>query len=413
MRGDHRSGSIRAAVAQPDHRDSRLGVLTLALDAGSGYGGAERLAYEFALRLDPSRFRSFLCTIRAAFPDRREATARDREALAEASVGFVELNQRLPFPATPAAWRELYALMRRESIDVVHAHMPRASVPGAIVARLARVPVVISHEHGSTLEGKTMRRFLDRNVVARMSTVVLAVSEWDRRQLIELQGMPPERIQVFSNGIVTPPEEGPDVRPELGVPEGLPLIGSVGRLYEQKGYEYLVEAVAVLKRRGRRLRCLILGLGPEEQRLRDLIAELDVHEEVQLTGRRADAIDVVRALDVAVLPSRWEGSPLVVMEYMALGAPIVATAVGGVPEMIEDGVHGLLVAPQDPEALAAGIERVLADRALGRRLGAAARSRQRERYDLSVVEHRLEQLYVELFAQASTGGSRRPIKGIA
>ncbi len=385
-------------------------MLTLALDAGSGYGGAEKLAFEFARRLDPVRFKSYLCTIRVAFPDRQAATARDRAELAAAGVELIECNQRAAFLVAPAAWRRLYSLLARESIDVVHAHMPRASVPGAILARLARVPVIVSHEHGSALEGKPARRFLDRNVVARMSTVVLAVSEWDRRQLIELQRMPPDRIRVLPNGIASPPAAGPDLRPELGAPPGTALIGAVGRLYEQKGYDYLVRAAAALKRRGRRFLCVIVGLGPEERRLRDLIAELAMEDEVRLIGRRGDALEVIRALDVAVLSSRWEGSPLVVMEYMALAAPIVATAVGGVPELIDDGVHGLLVPPHDPEALAAGIERLLDDRELARRLGNAARERQRAQHDLGVVVARLEQLYAQLYRQSSRARPERSIR---
>ena len=117
----------------------------------------------------------------------------------------IELAQTSAFPLRPAPWRELYRIMRRESIDILHAHMPRASVPGSVLARLARVPVVISHEHGSSIEGKRIRPLLDRHVVARLSTVVLAVSEWDRRQLIELERIPADAIAVLPNGIVAPP----------------------------------------------------------------------------------------------------------------------------------------------------------------------------------------------------------------
>jgi glycosyltransferase involved in cell wall biosynthesis len=385
-------------------------VLTLALEAGSGYGGAEKLAYEFARRLDAERFASYLCTIRAPVRGGDESTASDRAGLAAAGVRFIELNERHAFLSTPRAWRVLYGLLRREPIDIVHAHMPRASVPGAILARLARVPVMISHEHGSLLEGKRVRRVLDRHVVSRLSTVVLAVSEWDRRQLIELQDMAPGRVRVLPNGIAPLPPPLVDVRPELGGDPGVPLIGSVGRLYEQKGYDYLVEAVHLLARSGRPVRCVIAGIGPEQARLEELIAARGLRDRLRLIGRRSDATDVIRALDVAVLSSRWEGSPLVVMEYMAAGAPIVATAVGGVPDLIDDGVHGLLVPAQDPPALAAGIERLLDDDTLARRLGAAAQARQRSEFDLGVVVRRLERLYLELYERASRSDTPATIK---
>ena len=369
-------------------------MLTLALEAGSGYGGAEKLAYEFALRLDPARFKSYLCTIRDR-PDRREAIERDRAELASAGVEYIELGESSEFPLRPAPWRRLYATLRRESIDVLHAHMPRASVPGSILARLARVPVVISHEHGSAITGKRIRPFLDRHVVARLSTVILVVSDWDRRQLIELERIPADRIAVLPNGIVTPPESGPDVRPGLGLGDSDRLIGAVGRLYREKAYDDLIRAAALLDatRAGGPITCAIVGIGPQEPRLRELISELGVGDRVRLVGRRNDVPDFIRALDAAVMCSTREGSPLALLEYMAGGAPIVASAVGGIPEILQDGVSGLLVAPSNPPALAGALQRILDDRELARALGDAARARQRSEYDLKVVMARLEDLY--------------------
>jgi L-malate glycosyltransferase len=385
-------------VKQLRNTNGRLRVLTLARDAGSGYGGAEKVAYEFARGLDQARFMSYLCTTRAPHRTRTESVARDRIQLAAEGVDVLDLNRASHWAVAP--WRHVYALLRREQIDIVHAHMPRASVPGAILARLARVPVVISHEHGSLLEGKVARRLLDRYVVARLSTKMLAVSEWDRRNMIEREGIPAERIDVLPNGIPAPPEQGPDLRGALGVTVGLPLIGAVGRLFPEKGYDDLIRAVALLRDRGHELRCVILGDGPQDQQLRDLVAELGVADDVLLAGRRSDVPDVIRSLDVAVLCSKREGSPLAMLEYMAGAAPIVATAVGGVPELVHDGEQALLVAPRDPQALAAAVQRLLDDPELARRLGASARARQRAEYDLDVVLQRLERLYVELYERA-------------
>jgi glycosyltransferase involved in cell wall biosynthesis len=279
--------------------------------------------------------------------------------------------------------------------------MPRASVPGAILARLARVPVIVSHEHGSALDGKLARRLLDRQVVARLSTTMLAVSEWDRRNLIQREGIPAQRIVVLPNGIVAPPGDAPDVRPELDIGPGTRLIGAVGRLAPEKGYDELIHAVALLKGQGHQITCVILGDGPYERPLQALIERLGVEAEVRLLGRRPDVWRVIAALEVAVLSSRREGSPLAVLEYMAGAAPIVATAVGGVPELIKNGVHGLLVAPGDPAALATGIARLLDDPELAAALGAAARARQATEFDLAVLVGRLEDLYVELLGQST------------
>jgi glycosyltransferase involved in cell wall biosynthesis len=340
-------------------------------------------------------------------PDRRAVNEADLHELEELGVGVLRLE--CDSFLSNVAWARLYKLLRRESIGVMHAHMPRASVPGTVLARLARTPVVVSHEHTWSFQGMPVRRFLDRNVVARGSDVVLAVSERDRQQMIAVERIPAGCIRVLPNGIPTPIERGTSVRRDLGVAPDVGLIGSVGRLYPQKGYDDLIRAAALLKQTyARPFRCVILGHGPEEERLRGLIDELGVAGEVQLIGRREDIADVVRALDVAVLSSKYEGMPLAIIEYMAGGAPIVSTAVGGVPELIEDGVHGLLVSPEDPAELAAAMQRLLEDRALAERLGQAAQQRQRANYDLDVVVRRLQELYLELYTARRGGPVRAP-----
>jgi glycosyltransferase involved in cell wall biosynthesis len=385
--------------------DARIGVLTLGLYVGTCYGGAERVAFEFAKRLDPERFRRYLCVVHAPPADRRAVNEADLHELEQLGVDVLRLECESFL--SNVAWARLYKLLRRESIGVIHAHMPRASVPGTVIGRLARTPVIVSHEHTWSFQGMPVRRFLDRNVVARGSDVVLAVSERDRQQMIEVERIPPECIRVLPNGIPTPSVNGICVRSDLGVPPEVGLIGAVGRLYPQKGYDDLIRAIALLRESyGRPFRCLVFGHGPEEDRLRALIDELGVAAEVQLVGRREDIADVIRALDIAVLSSKYEGMPLAILEYMAGAAPIVATAVGGVPELIEDGVQGLLVKPEDPGELAAAMQRLLEDRDLAARLGRAAYERQRANYDLDVVVRQLEDLYVELYRGSRTGATR-------
>ena len=378
---------------------SRIGVLTLARNVGTCYGGAERVAFEFVKRLDPERFARYLCVTHAPPEGRRAAEDRDMAELERAGVQIVKLECRSLL--SNIAWARLCRMLAHEPIDILHAHMPRASIPGTIIGRLARVPVIVNHEHGWAFRGQPLRRFFDRNVVARGSDVLLAVSEWDRSRMIEIERIPERHIRILHNGIPSVPIDGPgmrDVRGELGVPTQGGLVGAIGRLYPEKGYEELIRAMALLKQGSSvPIGCAIAGHGPQEGRLNALIAELGLANEVRLIGRRQDVLDVVRALDVAVLSSRNEGSPLALMEYMAAGAPIVASAVGGVPELIEDGVHGLLVSPRDPEALASAIHRLLEDRPLATRLGDAARERQRADYDLDVVVGQLEHLYTELF----------------
>jgi glycosyltransferase involved in cell wall biosynthesis len=380
------------------HHDARLRVLNLARDAGyGGIGGAEILVFEFAARLNPERFASYLCTTRAPELGRRALALRETAQLNAAGVGVLALERESSWSIAP--WSRLYVMLRRERIDVVHAHMPRASIPGSVLARLAHVPVIISHEHGSILYGHPVRRFLDRNIVGRFSDVVLAVSEWDREKIIRLEGISPVRVQVFRNGILPFPDGTRELRGELA-PAGAALIGAIGRLDPVKGYDDLIRATRVLRDQGRAVRCVIAGVGPDQDRLERLIGDEDLGDEVKLLGLREDVPELVHAFDVAVMSSHSEGAPLAVIEYMAARAPIVATAVGGVPELLDDGVHGLLVAPRDPSSLAGGIARLLDDRALAHQLGDAARARQQAELDLDVTVKRLEALYLELYARS-------------
>jgi glycosyltransferase involved in cell wall biosynthesis len=391
-------GSIRSQAA-----DSRPRVLQLALEAGSGYGGAEKLAYQLSKGIDSSRFVSYLCTIRAA--SRGQSDARDSRELRTAGVRALSLGQPGTVLMSPRAVARLYALLRRTPIDIVHAHMPRASVPGALLARLARVPVMISHEHGSSLEGKRLRRFLDREVVARLSTVMIAVSEWDRQNLISEERIAPDLIRVLPNGVAAI-ADGPRSSPAPEPASEMPVIGAVGRLYPEKGHVDLISAVALLRARGYVARCVIVGDGPQEAELSALVEGLGLRDQVTLLGWREDVGQVVQGLDVAVLCSVREGSPLAILEYMAAGAPIVATAVGGVPELIRDGVDGLLVAPGDPEMLCEAIARLIDDRGFAVRLGEAARSRRAAEFDLETLFRRVEELYEEMLASHGQGRRR-------
>lgn len=381
---------------------SRPHVLTL-LDYVGGTGGAERLAIEIATRLDKSRFQSSLCASRyasAGTPTPSETAAVER--LRESGVQFLPLERSRR--SQVAAWRPLASYLRREQVSVLHSHMFGSNLSGALLGRLTRVPVVIAHEHTWSFEGKPLRKLLDREVIARWSSTVIAVSQEDRRKMIDVERIPPEAIRFVPNGIdVNAPGVGRDLRSELGIAEHSPVLGSVGSLRAQKAYDVLIGAVASLRDEHPDLRLLIVGDGEERERLERLVRDFGVEEHVMLLGRRLDVPDVLAILDVAVSSSDYEGSPLAVMEYMDAALPVVATAVGGVPDLVEHGVHGLLVPPRDPNALAAAVGELLRDRERARHMGERGQRRRRTEFDIASTVRNLEDLYEELLASAPRG----------
>ena len=369
------------------------------------HGGAERLAAEIATRLDPQRFESTLCVTR--WSDAGHAASGDlpqrlRARAEAAGVGFLGLRRRGPWDLW--AWSPLVALLRSGRVQIVHGHMFGSNVWAVVLGRLARVPVVVTHEHSWAFTGGRVRGLVDRRLIAAGSDVVIACSQEDRRRMIERQGMSVEAVRFVPNGIdgctATP---GRDVRAELGIASHAPVVGSVGALRVEKRFDVLLRAAAELAPRCPGLRVVILGEGADRPRLQALAAELGLGRILLMLGARDDVPDVLHALDVAVVSSDFEGSPLSVMEYMEAGLPVVATAVGGLPKMIVDGQHGVLVPRRDPVALADAIDALLADPGRRRELGAAGRERRRAEFDLGVMVARIEQLYEELYAARSGG----------
>ncbi|MEA2397786.1 MAG: hypothetical protein QOK25_1342 [Thermoleophilaceae bacterium] len=385
----------------PDALDTkrRLRVLTL-IDRLGTSGGGERLAMQVAMRLDPQRFESFYCASR--FNEGAPASDAARSAVAELQAAGVRVHG-LGRQSTLAVWSwwPLVRLMRRERIDVVHSHKFGSNVWAAALSPLARVPVLVAHEHTWSFEGQPVRRFLDRELIARSSDAFVAVSREDRRRMIEVERIAPDKVTFVPNGIdALPAGDGERVRRELGIETGAPVAGAVAVLRPQKALDVLVRALAAILPTVPDLRVVIAGEGPQRAALRALAAELGVERSLILLGHRSDVPDLLAAFDLAVSSSSFEGSPLALMEYMDAALPVVATRVGGVPDLIDDGVHGLLVEPGDAGSLARAMGVLLRDPGRAREMGARGRERRRSEFDLDGTVRRLEALYEELFARS-------------
>ena len=291
----------------------------------------------------------------------------------------------------------LARLLRRERADVLHTHtLAAANTLARIAGRLARVPVV-SHLHIANHFRPATRALLANldNVTARFAAALVAVSK-DTRRAYEEQGYP-HRIRVVYNGVTATAADAGGLREELSIPADAPLVAEVGRLCDVKGQRELIDAVARLPD----ARAVLVGAdleqgGAYERALRQRAEELGVADRIVFAGYRDDAARVVAAADVFALPSWTEGLPLVVLEAMALGRPVVATTVGGTPELVADGETGLLVPPRDVEALTAALKRVLDDEGLRRRLGEAGKLRVAERFSSEAMTRDVLAVYDEV-----------------
>jgi glycosyltransferase involved in cell wall biosynthesis len=293
--------------------------------------------------------------------------------------------------------------LRREPIALVHAHLPLVGAVARLAARGLPTRVVYT-EHNTPAGYHPASRWLNA-ATWRLQDAVIAVSDPVRRGA----PAPPRRARgrsaVIPNGVdLGRLEREARAADAADVPEEPPgaFVALVpATLARRKGQDVLLRALARLpERAGRPLRVWLAGDGPDEAALRRLAERLGVGPRLRWLGRRDDVFALMARARAVVLPSRTEGHPLALLEALALGRPVLAAAVGGVPEVVADGRTGLLVAPEDPSALARALGRLRDDAALGPRLGAAAARDARARFDVRRTVREVEAVYRRCLALA-------------
>ncbi len=350
----------------------RLNVahLTLSLDMG----GAEKLLVEFARHTDRRRFnpRVVSLTTRGVLADEIEATGCPVTAL-DAGNGF-----------RPGLFLRLAHLFRRWQIDVVHTHDDRPHIYGTAAALLAGVPCVLHTRHGQSLHLSSRQRRLV-NFLARFTNRFVCVSRDSARLAVE-QGVRANKVCTIWNGIDT-------TRFTNFGPRGAGPAAIVARLVPEKDMETLLRAVDLARREDASFRLEIAGDGVCMPQLRSLASELNLDDCVTFLGQTRDVAAVLARAQLFVLSSISEGVSLTLLEAMATGLAVVATNVGGNPEVVADGETGLLVPPRDPQALAGALMRLRRNADERTRLGQAGRERVEEHFDVRRMVANYENLY--------------------
>jgi glycosyltransferase involved in cell wall biosynthesis len=311
--------------------------------------------------------------------------------------------------ASRSDWRSfarLVGLLRRERFDVVHTHCRNADLHGGLAARATATPHV-AHLRGLLVDGDggLPTGLVDRchrALLRRLPRRIVAISEAVRRRALAVLGVAPERIVTVRNGIDVgrmraPSRSGAAVRAEFAIPADARLLVAIGTLGRCKGQDLLIEALAATWTAPH---ALLVGDGEARAALTALAERLGVARRVHFAGQRADVRELLHAADLFVHPARWEGFGRVVAEAMAAGRPLVATRVGGIPEIVADGVTGRLVEPGQPLALAGAIDALLEDPLLAQRLGAAAQSFAQRELDAATTARGVARVLFESAAGA-------------
>jgi L-malate glycosyltransferase len=295
-------------------------------------------------------------------------------------------------------------ILKRERMQVIHMHSSHACTLGGWAARLARVPArVISRRVDFSTRSNPFRRLKYQWGIDR----IIAISEGVKRVLID-DGLDPDRIEVIRSGIDPKPLDPnlpkAEARREFGIVEDAPVIGCIAHFADHKGHRYLIEAAARVTASIPEVRFLLVGEGELRPAIELQIKDLHLGRNVILTGFRSDIPRLLAAMDIVVLSSHLEGLGTSLLDAMAMARPVVATRVGGIPEIVEEGVTGELVPPRDPKALADALIDLIRRPADGRRMGAAGRERMLSVFSAEGMVAATESVYKKILESKGMGG---------
>lgn len=324
------------------------------------------------------------------------------------ALGVRTHNLNTPDERDPRAVLRARKLIQELQPDIVHTHLLRADLMGGAAARWAGVPVVVSTVYAMGEFRRQHRRKADRLLdvaCSRLATHTIAVSQAVADDLVGRMRVDPEDLTVIHTGIEAPPAVEASavaaMRRSWGVDETTPVVLTIARLSYEKGVDTLIDVAAVLHPTNPAIRFVVIGEGKDRAALAEKIDQLGLKDVVKLVGFSPDVWPALAAADVVCIPSKAEGMPNVLLEAMAMVRPIVASRVGGIPEVIESNINGILTEPDRIADLAKAISRLVGDVALRTRLGDAARRAVRERLDVALVAARYEALYQRLLEKRS------------
>jgi sugar transferase (PEP-CTERM/EpsH1 system associated) len=377
----------------PDSATSKIKIAHIVL--GLNVGGLERVVLKLLTHTDRTRYAPVVCVL-----DEPGVLAPQLE-----SIGIPlrmiprgpRLNPRLPM--------DLESWLHQEDARIVHTHNASPHLYGALAARLARLrlharhfPRIVHTKHGRNDPG-SRRKVLVNRIASSLTDRVVAVSNDVANLALELEHVRPDKVMTILNGVDTeeyrPGADPAAARERLGIPTAGFHVGCVARLAAVKDHRTLLDALAILRARRPDVHLTLIGDGPERRALEEHVSRIGLGSAVTFAGEQGDIASLLPAFDVFALSSRSEGISLTLLEAAAAGLPIVATAVGGNAEVVDDGETGLLVPPHEPARFAEAIE-VIARREDRAEMGTRGREKVKRRFSVEQMARAYDDLYAEL-----------------
>ena len=396
---------IEEAEDEKVDRNPNMNKIKLLLILEATAGGTRRYITQVLSHLDLNRFEPVLfCAAK-----RDPAFLLDIELIRNRGIKVLVFPIRREISPISDLWLilKMAKAIMREKPDIVHTHSSKAGIIGRTAARLAGVAKIAHTPHVFPFEmavGKFKRRFylfLER-IAAKWTTLLIAVSNAEKATALKYGLFNAENTTVNANGIdpdlwreADPVERG-KLRERAGIPKDVFVVGMVGRFMPQKGHRILIEAAEILLKRTKDMHFALVGDGELKNKIMDLTVLNKTDRSFHFFEQTDKIAPYYAMFDCLVLPSLWEGCPFTVMEAMAMRIPVIASSVGGVDEIIEDRVSGLLIPPADAGSLADAIEILCEDRRLCENLGQKGQQRILEKFLLADSIRRLEEIYRQM-----------------
>ncbi len=356
----------------------------LFLSTSSGPGGAERVISNLSASLDSARYRAILCLFRPGWIQ-THTESRGVRTYVIPTQGMFDWRWMLRFKR----------LLKDEHVNLIHAHEFDANVQGSFVAAFCGVPLVATI-HGKNYFWEKLRRRLAYQWVSRTATMV-AVSENLKQFIVEKVGVNSGRVKVVYNGVdALLPLSLADIdqcKKELDLPTGDQIVGVVGNLYPVKGHQYLIAAIPAVLDKCPDTTFIFAGRGQLEVELKEQVQQLGIDGKVRFLGLRQDIPRILAVLDVFALPSLSEGLSMAILEAMVAGKPVIATDVGGNPELVENAKTGYLVPSQSSQALADRLISLLTNRERALEFGKIGQLRAQGQFNLQSMVQAYQSLY--------------------
>jgi len=370
-------------------------IEVLFITVGMDVGGTERMLVSILKNIDREKYDVSLCCL--------EREGQLHTEIEKENIEIICLN----LPKKPLLFSaflhflaifRIYAILKRKEIKIVHSFLPRANIISRIAGYMAGVPIVISSNRTSQIRKRyyLLLDWLTSPLVDKITAVSNAVGKYT----IKKMKMKRDKIAVIENGIDFKNLEIEHYRKEdWGINSNTDVIGIVGRLVPVKGHKCFLRAAQIIKRESPHVKFFIVGDGPERERLKQMVRDLDLIDNIVFTGMVQNIFKFMKIFDILVSCSLWEGMSNSILEAMAMGKPVVATQVGGTPEIVIDGVNGFLVPPKDACLLASKVLILLRDRELCQRMGESGRIIVKERFDIKHTIRKMEDMYNNLLIE--------------